>query len=76
MSPNRRASAFRLLAAAHRVNAARLEASAAMIEVSAKLQAFTEAASRADLADILTHPDTAYLDLQMDGYYEQGNSPS
>ncbi|WP_210155731.1 hypothetical protein [Microbispora oryzae] len=58
------------MAAMHRTTAARLDLQAAIVSAGAALSTLAQAMAEGDAADIAAHPDLAYLDLQMRGFYD------
>ncbi|MGV9779736.1 hypothetical protein [Streptosporangium sp. NPDC003464] len=68
--PRVRARLLRIQAAAHRAAADHFDVAAAAIAASAALQDLLQAASEGDAADVAAHPDLAYLDVQMNGFYD------
>jgi hypothetical protein len=75
MTPERRVQALRVLAALWRGHAAQLDMAAAAVTTAAALRNLAAAVGQADAADIAAHPDLAYLDLQINGYYDNPPPP-
>ncbi|NAS22480.1 hypothetical protein GT755_12385 [Herbidospora sp. NEAU-GS84] len=69
---SRQARTLRLFAAALRGKAVQCELAANMVETAAGFQAIRRVCAAADLAEIVAHPDLAYLDLQTRGFYDHG----
>ncbi|MCC5574512.1 hypothetical protein IMZ11_02515 [Microtetraspora sp. AC03309] len=65
-----RAARLRLMAHVHRSYAAHLDLVAAAVGAGSAVNALVQAMADGDAADIAAHPDLAYLDLQVRGFYD------
>ncbi|PZG47476.1 hypothetical protein C1I98_13480 [Spongiactinospora gelatinilytica] len=64
---------MRRRAALHRAMAAQHSLIAATIGAATAFQDLISAARDGDARDIAAHPDLAYLDVQMDGFYGEAS---
>lgn len=67
-----RARMLRLLAAGHRKKAAELDMAASAVLATRSIRKFTDAWNAGIAQDIAQHPDLAELNVQLDGFYDDG----
>jgi hypothetical protein len=70
MSPEERAGLFRVMALLHRKHAAECEMTASAVMATAALRGLTESMKASERRELAEHPDLAYLDAQLNGFYE------
>lgn len=70
LTPEERAAAHRVRAAALRYRAAEEEVNAAAVTASESFRRLAAAAASGDTADVAAHPDLAELNVRLNGFYE------